>query len=159
MIAVFVYAAIKKIRIYDGFIEGVKDALKLVYSIFPYLAAIFIMVGLFRMSGLSAFLTKILEKPLAFFGIPSELTELILLRPFSGNGSLLILEDIYAKYTADSYIARAAGVIVGSSDTAFYIAAVYFAESKIVKLRYAVPAALFANFIGCVTACFICRFI
>ncbi|MDR2091442.1 MAG: hypothetical protein LBP62_07345 [Clostridiales bacterium] len=157
LIALFVYAAIKKIRIYDGFIEGIKDALKLVYSIFPYLAAIFIMVGLFRLSGLSAFLTKILEKPLALFGIPSELTELILLRPFSGNGSILLLEDIYAKYAADSYIARAASVVVGSSDTAFYIAAVYFAESKIIKLRYAVPAALAANFIGCVSACLLCR--
>ncbi|MDR2047294.1 MAG: hypothetical protein LBP79_05310 [Clostridiales bacterium] len=157
--ALLVYAAVKKIRVYDSFTEGVRDALKLVYSIFPYLAVIFIMVNLFRLSGLSGALTKVLEKPLAFFGIPSELAELILLRPFSGNGSLLLLEDLYAKYTADSYIARAASVVVGSSDTAFYIAAVYFAESKIVKLRYAVPAALAANFIGCIAACFLCRFL
>ncbi|MDR1906222.1 MAG: spore maturation protein [Clostridiales bacterium] len=158
IIFLFIYAAFKRIRVYDSFIEGIKDALHLVYSIFPYLAAIFIMVSLFRISGLSGFLTKILEKPLAFFGIPSELTELILLRPFSGNGSLLILEDIYTKYTPDSYIARAASVIVGSSDTAFYVAAVYFSESKVIKLRYAIPAALIANFVGIIASCILCRF-
>ncbi|MDR1939202.1 MAG: hypothetical protein LBQ40_00195 [Clostridiales bacterium] len=157
--ALFVYAAVKRIRIYDSFIEGIKDALSLVYAIFPYLAAIFIMVNLFRTSGLSAIVTKALEYPLSLVGIPSELTELILLRPFSGNGSLLLLEDLYKKYGADSYVARAASVVVGSSDTAFYIAAVYFAESKIVRLKYAIPAALAANFVGCVAACLLCRYI
>ncbi|MDR3264349.1 MAG: hypothetical protein LBT30_08590 [Clostridiales bacterium] len=158
IIALFVYAAIKRIKIYDSFIEGIKDALKLVYSVFPYLAAIFIMVNLFRISGLGAFVTRILEKPLSLIGIPPELTELIILRPFSGNGSLLLLEDIYKAHSPDSYIARAASVVVGSSDTAFYIAAVYFAESKIIKLRYAIPAALLANVVGFITACLLCRY-
>ncbi|MDR3292936.1 MAG: spore maturation protein [Clostridiales bacterium] len=157
--ALFIYAAIKRIRVYDSFIDGVKDALKLVYSVFPYLAAIFIMVNLFRASGLSGYVTKLLSKPMSLLGIPPELTELILLRPFSGNGSLLLLEDIYAAHGADSYIARTASVIVGSSDTAFYIAAVYFAESKVTKLRYAIPAALAANFLGVIVSCLVCRFL
>ena len=159
IVALFIYAAAKRIRVYDSFTEGIKDALKLVYSIFPYLAAIFIMVALYRASGLAEYVNKALEKPLSFIGIPPELSELILLRPFSGNGSLLLLEDIYAKYTPDSHVARAASVVVGSSDTVFYIAAVYFSESKIIKLGYAIPAALIANFLGAVFACFICKFI
>jgi len=150
ILALIVYSAIKKVPVFHSFAEGAKEALNLAYGIFPYLAAIFICIHLFRASGLSALLNKAVSPVFIFLGIPSELCELMILRPFSGGGSLALLEDIYANYGADSYPARCASVIMASSETIFYVSALYFSKTNIKKLGYAVPAALIATFIGAV---------
>ena len=90
-------------------------------------------------------------------GIPKELTELIIIRPLSGSGSLALLEELYQTYGVDSYVSRCASVIIGSSETVFYIAAVYFSTTKVKKLRSAIPIALIATFIGTIFACLFCR--
>ena len=92
-------------------------------------------------------------------GVPTELCELVVIRPLSGNGSIAILENIYKTYGADSYIARCGSVIVGASETVFYIATVYFSTTKVRKLRYAIPISLFSCYLGAVFACLLCRFI
>lgn len=158
-ITIFAYAVVKKIPLYSSFTDGIKSALRLVVDIFPFIAAIFIAVELLNTSGLSDILASWLEPVFGFFGIPKELTKLIILRPLSGNGSLAILDEIYLMYGVDSYIARCASIISGAAETIFYITAVYFSTTKITKLRYAIPVSLLSTFIGAVVGCLLCRVI
>lgn len=152
-------AAVKKISVYDSFIVGAKEAVKLTFSVLPYLMSIFVMVELFSASGLSEKICGALEKPFSALGIPKEVIELVLLRPLSGSGSLILTENILKTYGVDSYVARCGAVISGCSDTVFYIVAVYLSKIKDKKSYGAVPIALFANLCGAIFACFICRFL
>lgn len=157
IVLLFIYAVIKKISVYDCFIEGVKESLKLLLSVFPFLASMFILVELFRASGLSDLMVKALSPLFNAIGVPPELGEIIFVKPVSGNGSLALLEDIFKTYGPDSYIGRCAAVINGSSETTFYIAAVYFSTVKVKKLRAAIPISLFASFAGAIFACLVCK--
>ena len=152
-----VYSAIKKVKPYDAFTEGAKSALPFAANIFPYLVSIFVLTELFEASGISDFLSDILSPVFGFLGIPKELSKLVMIKPFSGSGSLAMLSEIFSEYGADSYLARCACVIYGSSETVFYIAAVYFANVKNKKLLLPITISLFASFCSCVFACFICR--
>lgn len=156
-LTILVYSAIKKVKPYDAFTEGAKSALPFAANIFPYLVSIFVLTELFEASGISDFLTQILSPVFGFLGIPEELCKLVMIKPFSGSGSLAMLSEIFSEYGADSYLARCACVIYGSSETVFYIAAVYFANVKNKKLLLPIIVSLFASFCSCVFACFICR--
>ncbi len=147
----------KRINTYDNFVKGAKGAIKLVVDIFPFIASILIAVALLRVSGITAWLTDILSPIFTFLGVPPELTELVLLRPFTGSGSYALLEDILTTYGADSYISRCACVIMGCSETIFYVATVYFSQTKVKKLLYAIPVALVCSIIGTILACLLCR--
>ncbi len=155
----FIFCKTKKVNVYDSFVNGIKKSLPLVTSIFPYLVAIFIMTELFSASGLSEKFIKILEPLFTFLNIPCELAPLVIVKPFSGSGSLAVLSEIFATYGVDSLIARSACAIYGSSETIFYISAVYFANCKHKKLYLPILISLFACFCSCIFACFICRFI
>lgn len=157
--ALFLYALIKKVKLYDSFTEGVKEAIPLVLSLFPYLAAVLILSELFERSGLSEYLTKFLSPAFRFLGIPPEISKLVLMKPFSGSGSTALLSEILSEYGADGYIARCACVCYGSSETVFYVSAVYFAGVKKKKLLKPVLIALTANFVTVVFGCFLCRFL
>ena len=157
LIALLVYAIIKKVKVYDTFTQGVKGAMPLSLSIFPYLVSIFVLLELFSLSGLSDMLSNFLSPFFELLGVPSELTKLVLLKPFSGNGSLAVLNEILEKYGADSYLSRCACCIYGSSETVFYISAVYFASSKTKKLFAPISISLFANFVSVLIACLLCR--
>lgn len=156
-LAILIYALVKKVRPYDAFVEGAKGAIPFATRLFPYLATIFILTELFEVSGLSNTVTKLLSPVFNILGIPSEVSKLILIKPFSGNGSLALLSEIYKTYGVDSYISRCASVIYGSSETVFYVAAVYFAGAKTKKLTRPIVISLTASFISCVFACFICK--
>ena len=152
----FLYALIKRVKLYDCFTDGVKEAVPLILSIFPYLAAILMLSELFERSGLSDMLTGFLAPAFRIVGIPPEIGKLVLMKPFSGSGSTALLSEILEKYGADSYLSRCACACYGSSETVFYISAVYFAGAK--KRRAApVLIALFAGFLGSVAACLLCR--
>lgn len=155
---VFVYAKIKKINVYNSFINGAKQSLGVIVSIFPFLVTIMIMVQLIKISGLASFVANLISPVFNLMGIPSELCELVLLKPFSGNGSLAILNDIFTTYGVDSYIGRCASVIVGSCDTVFYVTTLYCSQVKVKRLFYAVPVALLATLLGTVLSCLLCRF-
>ena len=155
----FLIGAVKKVPVFDAFIEGTKGAVDLVKTLFPYLAAVLIAVSVFKSSGLAHLLANLLSPLFRILGIPSELTELILVRPMSGSGSLALLSDVYATYGADSYPARVASVIVGSSETVFYVVAVYAGGTKIRKYRGAVAISLVATFAGTFLSCLLCRFL
>ena len=155
-LVILVFSIIKKVKPYDAFIQGTKSAIPFAVSIFPYLVTIFVMTELFEISGISNFVTKVISPIFQVFGIPKELTKLVLIKPFSGNGSLALLTEIFSSYGVDSYLARCACVIYGSSETVFYIAAVYFAGAKTKKLLTPIIISLIASFASCVFACFIC---
>ena len=156
-IFVFIFAAIKKVNIYSSFTDGIQEAFKFTLSLLPCLAAIFMMCALFEASGLSDMLTKLLSPVFGFLGIPPELTKLVLIKPFSGSGSLAYLNAIISEYGADSYIARCACVCFGSSETVFYISAVYFAGLKVKRLAMPIICVLVATLLSTVIACLICR--
>jgi len=153
LVLLFLYCFIKKIPAYDHFTKGAKESVSLIISIFPYLVAIFIFVEIMKFSGVSKFLIDTFSPILSFLGIPPELSELVILRPFSGSGSLGLLKNIYLTYGVDSYISRCASVIVGASDTLFYVVSIYFSTIKVNKFKYLIPVALFACFLGSISGC------
>lgn len=155
-IFVFIYAKRKKVNAYQSFVKGASQSFSVVKDVFPYIAAVIIMVELIRLSGLALLMSKAISPVFSFLGIPSELCELVLLKPFTGSGSIALLNDIYAKYGVDSYIGKCASVIISCSDTVFYISAVYFSQTKVKKLLYALPCALIACLIGAILGCLLC---
>lgn len=157
LIILIVVCLIKKVKVYDCFLDGARDSLSLIRSIFPYIAAIFVCITAFKASGASAKLAQWLKTPLSYLGIPSEITEILLLVPLSGNGTIALLESVIAQYGVDSYPARCAAVISGATETIFYISAVYFSACKVKKLRYTIPVSLFCTYLGAVVACALCR--
>ena len=126
----FLVAGIKKVRVYDSFTEGMKDAIPLVVSIFPYIAAVTMLSLFLEASGIGNKLNAWLAPAYRFVGIPEELAPLTLIKPLSGSGSIAVLSEVLEKYGVDSYIGRCACVLYGSSETVFYIGAVYFAGIK-----------------------------
>ena len=152
----FIYALFRRVKLYDCFTEGVKGAVPLVVSLSPYLVSILILSELFEQSGLSARLTQALSPLFSFLGIPPEIGKLVLVKPFSGSGSTALLSEILASFGADSYIGRCACVAYGSSETVFFVSAVYFAGSK-KKLAKPILIALIANFFSLVLGCLLCR--
>ena len=157
IIFVLLYASYKNLNTYNIFVKGAKGAIELVVSIFPYIVAIMVSVALMRTSGLTDLLTRLVSPIFNFLGIPNQVSELVLLRPFTGSGSFALLNDIYFQYGPDSYISRCASVIMGSSETVFYVATVYFSQTKVKKLLYAIPCALVASLVAAVLSCLLCR--
>jgi len=156
-ISVFSYAAIKKVNVYDSFTEGIKKAVPLILSIFPYVAATLIMTELAEKSGLADLLIKFLKPIFSAAGIPSEIAKLALIKPFSGSGAIAALSEIIKSYGADSYIARCACAAYGSSETTFYIGALYFSSAKKKSLLLPLLIALFSSAVATISACFFCR--
>lgn len=157
-LVVLLASFIKRKEPYGGFIDGARQAVDLTINVFPYLLAIMVAVEAFRVSGASGYLANAVAPVLEKVGLPKELAELLFLRPVSGAGSLAILDGIYKTYGADSYIGRCASVIYGSSETVFYISTIYFSQSKVRNLRYAIPVALVATYSGCIIGCALLRF-
>lgn len=157
IIFVLIYSLFKKINAYDSFVAGGKQAIDLCINTFPYLVAIFAVVELLSVSGISLILAKAAEPIFNLFKIPTELTEFLILRPFTGSGSMAMLSRLFSTYGADSYIARCACVIMSTSETTFYIVAVYLSTTKIKKLKYTIPVCLISAFLGAALSCLFCR--
>lgn len=157
IVLLFAYAFFKRINVYKTFIEGAKGAIGLCIDILPYIIAILCAVALFRESGLANILIKIISPIFNIFGIPTEVCELVLLRPFTGSGSFAILNNIFTTYGADSYIARCAACIAGSSETLFYVSTIYISKTSIKKLSYAIPVGVIASIFGAIISCIVCR--
>ena len=157
LIITLLVALLKKIPVYDSFIEGIKEAFNLVISLLPYLAAILISIELMRASGLSQMLGRAVSPVFKVMGIPPQLCELICVR--CRAAAACRFGKIYADYGVDSYIGRCASVIMGSSDTIFYIVAVYFSTSKDKKSGLAIPISVFASLMGAIASCALCRII
>ena len=157
MLLIFVYAGFKRVNTYHSFVAGAKAGMKLAVDIAPFVCTILVAIQLLSKSGLLDYLCIALEPIFKVLGIPSELSAFIILKPFSGSGSITLFNEIVTQYGADSYITRVASVIAGSSETVFYISAVYFSKTKIRKLGYAIPVALVCVFLAAILAALVCR--
>ncbi len=156
-ILVLTAAAIKRVNVFSSFSRGAGEAVKVVLSLLPLLACTFIMCELFERSHLSDALSKLLSPAFSALGVPPELSKLILIKPFSGSGSLAYLTQIIWEYGADSYTARCACVLYGSSETVFYISVVYFAKCADKRRLLPIVIILFATLISTIIACLLCR--
>lgn len=151
------YGKIKKVNVYEGFACGAKKGLELGFEIFPFVLCVLAAVALFRASGLLTALVGLVQPVFSALAIPSELCELVVLKPFSGSGSLAVLADIFKTYGADSYVARCAAAIAGCSETTFYVACIYTSKCQVKRLGYAIPVSLVASLVGCIVACLVCK--
>lgn len=133
---------------YSKFCEGIKEAIKLIFELAPYIITIMLAISLFKQSGLSALLSNLLSPLFNLLGLPLELSEFILLRPFSGSGTLALVGDLMAHYGADSYVSKLACVIMGSGETIFYVCALYLKGIKNKKISSAILIALLISFIS-----------
>lgn len=159
IIFLLLYSIYKKKNAYQGFVHGSKSSFKLIFTIFPYLVAILVLLELYTTSGLSTHVSKLLAPAFSFVGIPTELIELVVIKNFSGSGGIAVLENILTTYGADSYIGRCASVIASTSEAVFFVTAIYFAGTKIEKYSKVIAIALIANFCAVVLACFVCKYI
>ena len=153
----FAFALFRKVRIYDSFTNGVKNAIPLVTSIFPYIVSVTMLTKLLEVSGLEKQLSSILAPLFSFTGIPNEIAPLILVKPLSGNGAIAVLSEMLERFGVDSFAGRCACVVYGSSETIFYIGAVYFAGLKRKKLSLAIAIALLSYLLSVILGCFLCR--
>lgn len=156
-LASFLFAAFRKVKIYDSFTDGVKGAIPLILSVFPYVVAVTMLCKLLEVSGLEEKITAWISPIFSFTGVPEEIASLILMKPLSGGGSIAVLTQILERHGVDSYIGRCACVAYGTSDTVFYIGALYFAGLKRKKLTAALFISLFSFLIAVIFSCFLCR--
>lgn len=138
----------KRENAYDHMLQGTAEGLKLLLSIVPALVLLLTAVTMLRQSGAIEMLSAFLAPVFSFFGIPPETAILVLVRPISGSAALAVGADLMAQYGVDSQIGRTVAVMLGSTETTFYTISVYFGAANIKKTRYAIPAALIADFTG-----------
>ncbi|MCH5238904.1 MAG: hypothetical protein J1F38_01650 [Muribaculaceae bacterium] len=156
IIITFLIAGVKNhINVYDTFIEGAKEGFKTAVTIIPYLVAILVAIGMFRASGALDAFTGWVESGLLFMGIDADWVGALptmLMKPLSGSGSCAMMLDVMKANGADAFVSRVAAAVRGSTDTTFYILAVYFGSVGVYKTRYAAGYAIFADIVGAVAA-------
>lgn len=146
------YGLIKGVPVYESFVEGAKEGFQVAVRIIPYLVAILFAIGMFRASGAMDFLIRVLNPALALVGFPAEVLPMAIIRPLTGSGSAGIVVDMIRQYGEDSIFVKMAAVMFGSTETTFYVIAVYFGAISIKKTRHALPAGLTADFAAMIIA-------
>ncbi len=147
---------IRKVKVYDVFIEGAKEGFEVAVRIIPFLVGILVAIGMFRGSGAMDLLTAALAPVMTATGFPAELMPLAILRSLTGSGSLAFATDLIKTHGPDSLIARMAATMYGSSETTFYVLAVYFGAVGVRRTRHAVPAALVGDIVAAIAAVAVC---
>lgn len=142
---VIIYGLYKKVNIYDSFINGVSEGLKMSLEIFPTIMAMVIAINIITSSGIINYLTEILSYPLSLIKFPSEILPIALLRPISSSASLIVMNDILKTYGPDSFLGMLASIIQGSTDTTIYILGMYFSSVGIKKIKYSLIVGLLAD--------------
>ncbi|MBI3849895.1 MAG: spore maturation protein [Verrucomicrobia bacterium] len=153
------YAALRRVKVYEEFVDGAKEGFEVAIRIVPYLVAILVAIGMFRAAGGIELITAWLKPLMDVLHFPSDLLPLALMRPLSGSGSLGIFTELVKQFGPDSLIARMAGTIYGSTETTFYVLAVYFGAVSVRRTRYAVLAGLTADLVGIIASVIICRLV
>lgn len=156
IIVIFIigYGMIKGRKVYEWFIEGAKDGLRVCLNIFPYLLAMIVAVEMFKAADLLDIINNLLAPLVGVVGLPKELIPLVLIKPLSGSGAIGIFTNILQTYGADSHIGLIASVIMGTTETIFYTVTVYFGAVKVKKVRHTVWAAVMADLVAIITAIF-----
>lgn len=147
---------IRKVKVYDVFIDGAKEGFDVAVKIIPFLVGILVAIGMFRGSGAMDLLTAGLRPVMAWIGFPPELFPLAVLRTLTGSGSLGLATDLIKTNGPDSFLGRTAATMYGSSETTFYVLAVYFGAVSVKRTRHAVPAALIGDIVAAIAAVAVC---
>jgi spore maturation protein B len=149
---------LRKVKVYDAFIEGAKEGFQVAVRIIPFLVGILVAIGMFRASGAMDMLTASLRPLTVATGFPADLIPLVILRTLSGSGSLALTTDIIRRFGADSALSRTAATLYGSSETLFYVLAVYFGAVGVKRTRHVIPAALVGDVVAAIVAAAVCAF-
>jgi spore maturation protein B len=153
------FGAIKRVRVYEVFVDGAKEGFNVAVKIIPYLVAILVAIGIFRASGAMDGLIAALSPVLQPLGVPPEVLPMALVRPLSGSGSLGVMSEGLKTYGPDSLIGNMLSTMMGSTETTFYVLAVYFGSAAVRRTRHALPAALLGDLAGLTMAVFICNLV
>ena len=159
LVGIPIYGALKRVKIYESFVEGAKGGFQMAIRIIPYLVAILVAVGMLRGAGAIDMLARWLDPILRRVGFPVEIVPLAIMRPLSGSGSLGIVTELITTHGPDSFIGRLAASAYGSTETTFYVLAVYFGAVGIKKARHAVISGLVADIVSLIVAVVICRLV
>ncbi len=158
MIAAFLaWGFAKKVKVYEVFVEGAKEGFNTAVRIIPYLVAMLFAISIFRASGAMDVLIAMIAPVTNFIGMPAEALPMAFLRPLSGSGSLGLMTDIMTKHGPDSFLGVLVSTMYGSSETTFYVLAVYFGSVNIKNTRHAVATGLIADAAGMLAALMICK--
>lgn len=149
---ILLWALIKKVPVYETFIEGAKDGVDVTLRIIPYLTAVIVAVSMFRASGALDMITHYFSCILDKINMPSDILPLAIVRSLSGSAALGVFSDIASQNSADSYVTKLGAIMLGSSETTFYVLAVYFGSVGIKKFRYALWTGLIADALGIIGA-------
>lgn len=153
------YGLYKKVPVYEEFVEGAKEGFTVAVTIIPYLVAILFAIAMFRASGALDFMIEGLRPVLGFLGVPAELVPMMIVRPLTGSGSAAIVVDMIAQFGEDSMLVKMAATMFGSTETTFYVIAVYFGAVNVKKTRHAIPAGLLADFAAVFASVYIIRWL
>lgn len=156
LLVIPVLGYIKKVKVYESFIDGAKEGFNTAVRIIPYLVAILVAIGMFRASGAMDYFVAILSPLTNLIGMPAETLPVALMRPLSGSGALGIVTELMKEHGPDSLIGRIASTMWGSSETTFYVVAVYFGAVGIKKTRHAIPSGLIGDTVGLIMAVVLC---
>lgn len=152
-----VLAVTRRVKVYEVFVEGAKEGFDIAVRIIPFLVAILVAIGMFRASGAMDVFVRLISPLTDLIGMPAEALPAALMRPLSGSGTLGIVTELMKTHGPDSFIGRLASTLYGSTETTFYVIAVYFGSVQIKKTRHAVPAGLIGDAAGILAALFICK--
>lgn len=153
------YAALRRVKVYEEFVDGAKEGFDVAIRIIPYLVAILVAIGMFRAAGGIDLLSRALAPVMTAVGFPSDLLPLVLMRPLSGSGSLGLFTELVTQFGPDSLIARTGGTIFGSTETTFYVLAVYFGSVGIKRTRHALICGLTADMVSVIVSVIVCRLV
>ncbi len=156
LVGIPLFGMIKKVKVYDVFVEGAKEGFEVAVKIIPFLVGILVAIGMFRGSGAMDLLTAALRPLMAATGFPAELVPLAILRTLTGSGSLAFTTDLIKTYGPDSLMGRMAATMYGSSETTFYLLAVNFGAVSVKRTRHAVPAALIGDVVAAIATVAVC---
>ncbi len=151
------YAATRGVKVYEEFVEGAKEGFGVILKIIPFLVAMLVAIGMFKGAGGIDLLTRALTPVLAPLHFPTDLLPLALMRPLSGSATLALLTDIIHRLGPDNIVSLMAATIYGSTETTFYVAAVYFGSVSVKQTRHAIPAGLLGDLAGVIASVAICR--
>lgn len=151
------YAALRGVKVYEEFVDGAKEGFEVAIRIIPYLVAILVAIGMFRAAGGIDLLSRVLAPAMNALGFPADLLPLVIMRPLSGSGSLGIFTELVKNIGPDTLVARTAGTIFGSTETTFYVLAVYFGSVAVKRSRHALLAGLTGNIVAVIVAVIVCR--
>ncbi|HVM51351.1 MAG TPA: nucleoside recognition domain-containing protein [Candidatus Acidoferrum sp.] len=153
------YAALRHVKVYEEFVDGAKEGFDVALRIIPYLVAILVAMGMFRAAGCIDLISRALGPAMQAVGFPAPLLPMVLMRPLSGSGTLGLFAELVKQYGPDSLLSRMGGTIFGSTETTFYVLAVYFGSVGVKRTRYALPAGLIADTVGVIASVTFCRLV